>query len=81
VANFANGLWSQWDNSGNLWRTEALRQLRKRHGAEDDSHLLHTTAQQLAQFFPVLACDLNTQGWTSHTPKYAPKHSPRKLFY
>jgi hypothetical protein len=41
VANFANGLWRQWDNRGNPWRTDTSGQLRKCHGSEDDSHLLH----------------------------------------
>jgi hypothetical protein len=66
VTDLANGLWSQGNYGGNLWCADALGQLRQRHGAEYDSHLLHTTAQQLSQFFPVLGCDLNTQGWTGH---------------
>ena len=45
VANFANGLWRQWDNRGNPWRADTSGQLRKCHGSEDDSHLLHTAAQ------------------------------------
>jgi hypothetical protein len=45
MADVANRLRRQRDNRGNPWRTDALRQLRKRHGAEDDSHLLHAAAQ------------------------------------
>jgi hypothetical protein len=45
VANFANRLCSQGDNRGNPWCTDTLGQLRKRHGAENDPHLLHAAAQ------------------------------------
>jgi hypothetical protein len=66
MADLANRLWRQWDNRGNPRGTDALGQLRKRHGAENDSHLLHAAAQQFSKFLPVLGCDRNTQGWTGH---------------
>jgi hypothetical protein len=40
--------------------TDALGQFRKRHGPEDDSHLLYAAAQQFSQSLPVLVCDINT---------------------
>ena len=45
VADLANGLWRQRDKRGNPRGTDALGQLRKRHRAENDSHLLDTAAQ------------------------------------
>jgi hypothetical protein len=44
MADFSNRLGSQWDNSGNTRRADALGQLQKRHRPYDDSHRLHAPA-------------------------------------
>src|SRR3954471_5665151 len=44
MADFSNRLGSQWDNSGNMRRADALGELQKRHRPHDDSHRLHAPA-------------------------------------
>ena len=68
MADLSNRLWRQGDNGGNPRRADALGQLRKRHGSQYDSHLLHAAAQQLPQLLLVLGCDLDTQGWHGPYP-------------
>jgi hypothetical protein len=67
MADLPNGLWSQRNHGGNPRRANAFRHLQKRDGAQDDSDLLHTAAQQFPQHLLVLGCDLDTQRWTGHT--------------
>src|SRR5215470_18264873 len=68
MANGANGLRSEWDDSGNPRRAGAFRQFQQRQGTQDDPHLLHTATQQLGEFFLVLWRDIDPQRWTAHTP-------------
>ena len=69
MADLPNGLWRQRNNRGHPWRANAFRQLQKRDGSQDDPHLLHTAAHQFSQRLLVLACDLDSQGWTGHALK------------
>ncbi len=68
------------DNGGNPRRAYAVSKLRKRHGTENDSHLLHAAAQQLSQRLPVLGSPRYAE-LDGPYPKYAPKHFRMELFY
>ena len=68
MADLANRLWREWDHGGNPRCTDALGQLQQRQGSQDDPNLLHAAAQQPRQFLLILGRDIDTQGWTAHTP-------------
>ena len=52
---------------GNARRTDALRHLQHRYGAQYRPHRLNATAQHLLQFSLILLRDLNTQRGAGHT--------------
>jgi hypothetical protein len=80
MADLPNGLRSQRNNGGNLRRADAFGQLQKGDGPQDNPDPLDATAQQIPQPLLVLVGDLDTQGWTSHTPSMHQNISSWKCF-
>ena len=81
MSDLPNRLWREWDHAGNPRCTNALGQLQERQGSQNDTDLLYAAAQQPRQLVLVFRFDFDTQGWASHTPKYAPKHFGLELFF
>jgi hypothetical protein len=67
MPHFPNRLGRQGYEFGNTERTDALRQLLQRHGAQYRTHPLNATAQHLLQLLLILLSDFDTQSSTAHT--------------
>jgi hypothetical protein len=50
-ADVADGLWCQRNHAGDAGRRYTLGQLKKGQRAENHTHLLNSSAQQLSEFF------------------------------
>ena len=66
MADLPNRLWRERNSGRNARRADAVAELQKRYGAQDNSHLLHAAAQQRFQLFLILLGDFDPQGGTGH---------------